>query len=176
MSDTNLGRFRINPRGEIKPNEQYKFLDLVTYNGSAYLNINNELIDGTASTGQLPTELESSTEYYMLLVSKGDKGDMADKYDPFLLLTDNIWDYAITDKVRLSSLYDESKLLQINNVYDGCCGMIVTDKDIALPFNSCTSEDYHYLIALNEQYYVYTFVYNEEIDRFIWNRSVYKDE
>ena len=42
MSDINLGPFRINPRGEIQPSKQYKFMDLVTYKGSAYLNINND--------------------------------------------------------------------------------------------------------------------------------------
>ena len=46
MSDINLGPFRLNPRGEIKPGEKYKFLDLVTYKGSSYVNINNDTIDG----------------------------------------------------------------------------------------------------------------------------------
>ena len=43
MSDINLGPFRLNPRGEIKPGEKYKFLDLVTYKGSSYVNINNDI-------------------------------------------------------------------------------------------------------------------------------------
>ena len=40
MQDINLGPYRINPRGEIQPTEQYKFFDMVSYKGSTYLNIN----------------------------------------------------------------------------------------------------------------------------------------
>ena len=173
MSDIHLGPFRINPRGELNPSKQYKFLDLITYRGSAYLNINNDIIDGTASIGQLPVDYGTPTKYYMLLCKKGDKGDIADRYDSFITINNNNWDYSKSDKIKLGAGYDNTKPINISNVYDGCCGMIKTDKDIILPNNvSDVSVDFYYCTLLENQYYIYTFVYDGS--RFIWNRTVYK--
>lgn len=173
MSDTNLGPFRINPRGELNPSKQYKFMDLITYKGSAYLNINNDIIDGTASIGQLPVGYDAPTKYYMLLCEKGDKGDIADRYDSFITINNNNWDYSKSDKIKLGTGYDNTKPINISNVYDGCCGMIKTDKDIILPNNvSDVSVDFYYCTLLENQYYIYTFVYDGA--RFTWNRTVYK--
>ena len=102
MSDINLGPFRINPRGELNPSKQYTFLDLITYKGSAYLNINNDIIDGTASIGQLPVDYGTPTKYYMLLCKKGDKGDIADRYDSFITINNNNWDYSKNNEYKYS--------------------------------------------------------------------------
>ena len=175
MSDINLGPFRMNPRGEIQPSKQYKFMDLVTYKGSAYLNINNDIIDGTASIGQLPVGYGAPTKYYMLICAKGDKGDIADRYDSFITITNNNWDYSLSDKIKLGTGFDITKPLFISNVYDGCCGMIKTNKDIILPNNvSDISIDFNYCTLMQNQYYIYTFIYDGSLNRFTWNRAVYK--
>lgn len=175
MSDTNLGPFRINPRGELDPTQKYKFLDLVTYQGSSYLNINNDIIDGDASIAVLPTVEEGYNKYYQLIAAKGEKGEAPDKYDGFITIGDNYWDYSIGDKIKIDGgLYDNTKPINITNVHDGCCGIIVTDMDIILPTNSDVSIDFFYLtLGLNE-YFVYSFIYDEERQKFIWNRTIYK--
>ena len=174
MQDINLGPYRINPRGEIQPTEQYKFFDMVSYKGSTYLNINHDIIDGVASIAQLPKEGQIQTKYYVLMASKGDKGDIADRYNSFITLDNNIWDYSAGDKVILPDNYNADIPIQISNVYDGCCGVIITNKNINLPENSDISVDFHFLSITNDtQYYMYTFIYNESINKFIWNRSVY---
>lgn len=174
MSDTNLGPFRMNPRGEIQPSAKYKFMDLVTYKGSAYLNINNDIIDGTASIGQLPVGYGAPTKYYMLICAKGDKGDIADRYDGFITLTNNNWNYNDSDKIKLGSGFNIKSPINITNIYDGCCGLIKTENDIILPANSEVSVDYYYAIPeSSNEYYIYTFIYDGAIKKFIWNRSVY---
>ena len=110
----------------------------------------------------------------MLICAKGDKGDIADRYDSFITITNNNWDYSLSDKIKLGTGFDITKPLVISNVYDGCCGIIVTDLDITLPVNSDVSIDFHYLsLSLNE-YFVYSFIYDGNRQRFIWNRTIYK--
>lgn len=174
MSDINLGPFRLNPRGEIKPGEKYKFLDLVTYKGSSYVNINNDTIDGDASINVLPTQEEGATKYYQLVASKGDKGEAPEQYDKFTTITTNDWDYPTADKIKISGAYDNTKPINILNVYDGCCGIIVTDLDIILPANSDVSIDFYYLTLSTNEYFVYSFIYDGGRQRFIWNRTIYK--
>lgn len=175
MAETNLGPFRINPRGELNPNAQYKFLDLITYKGTSYLSINNDIIDGTAVVGKLPTQSDSN-EYFQIMASKGDKGDIADQYDGCRTLTNNTWDYSLSDKVSMGTGYDATKPLVINNAYDGCCGMIFTNKDITLPANSYRSIDYNYTVLLSSSdLYVYSFLCRSVsgVLKYYWNRSVY---
>ena len=40
MADFNLGAFRINPKKAFDPSKSYRFLDLVSYDGGAYLKRN----------------------------------------------------------------------------------------------------------------------------------------
>ena len=174
MSDINLGPYRLNPRGELDPTKKYKFLDLVTYQGSSYVNINNDIIDGDASIGVLPTAEEGATKYYQLIAARGPEGKIAEQYDQFTTITSNDWDYSVSDKIKISGAYDNSIPINILNVYDGCCGIIVTDLDIVLPVNSDVSIDFQYLsLSLNE-YFVYSFIYDGDRQRFIWNRTIYK--
>lgn len=177
--DTNLGPFRINPRGELDPNAKYKLLDLISYNGSSYLNINSDIIDGIASQGQLPDIGEPATKYYMLVAARGEKGESSNRYDSFsdLNMTTNDWDYSISDKITITdgSGYNNSKTINIANVYDGCCGAIITKLDIKLPANSEISADFNYVVPLDDEYYIYTFIYDGTRDKFMWNRSVYKN-
>ena len=173
MGDINLGAFRLNPRGQLDPNAKYKFFDYITYNGNSYVNINDDEIDGVATQGQLPTMEEGATKYYQLVAARGEKGDKADKYDAFLELDSNVWNYELSDKVKLITGFNANKAIEINNVYDGCCGVIITESDIFLPPNSDVSIDYNYIKPLDNEYYVYTFIYDGSRKQFIWNRSVY---
>ena len=120
MSNINLGPFRLNPRGELKPGEKYKFLDLITYEGSSYVNINNDIIDGDASINQLPTEEQGATKYYQLIAARGPKGEAPEQYDKFITITNNDWDYSLADKIKIGGSYDNTIPINILNVYDGC--------------------------------------------------------
>ena len=175
MQDIDLGPFRIRPRGDFNPTAQYRFLDSVFYNHSSYLCINYDTIDGVACIGVAPTG-EQQSEKYWTIMAEGVKGDIAPQYDGFKELTSLNWDYSTTDKVYLNNTIDVSRKLNIFNVYDGCCGMIVSDKDLILPDNSDISTDFNYIELEDGEYYIYTFVYkyvNETLNRFIWNRAVY---
>ena len=132
------------------------------------------MIDGDASIGVLPTAEEGATKYYQLIAARGPEGKIAEQYDQFTTITSNDWDYSVSDKIKISGAYDNSIPINILNVYDGCCGIIVTDLDIVLPVNSDVSIDFHYLsLSLNE-YFVYSFIYDGDRQRFIWNRTIYK--
>ena len=184
--EINLGAFRINPRGEFDPNQQYEFLDAVTYNGSSYLCINNDIIDGVSNIGILPEGEQKSELYYMLLAHKGDQGDIAPHYESFITLEDRIWDYSKSDKIIIPEdmVFDEENNIRliINNVYDGCCGMILTEnKNVVLPTNSDYSADFDYMDLDNSvnnrkgQYYMYSFVCRQiGVNKFvlIWHRTV----
>ena len=53
--------------------------------------------------------------------------------------------------------------------------MIKTNKDIILPNNvSDISIDFNYCTLMQNQYYIYTFIYDGSLNRFTWNRAVYK--
>ena len=44
MADYNLGPYRPRPRGVFSSIEMYRYLDIVEYNGSSYININYDKI------------------------------------------------------------------------------------------------------------------------------------
>lgn len=68
MASINLGKILLMPRGAWSSTEtNYKFLDLVEYNGSGYVVI---IRTGSVPVGTLPT----NTAYYRLVVRKGDIG------------------------------------------------------------------------------------------------------
>ena len=173
-TDKNLGPFRIRPRGEYKDNESYRFLDLVSYNGSSYLCSNYDTIDGDSCIGVIPT----NTAYWMLIAEKGEVGSYEMEYMPIVKLTPNednkyVWNFNITDKVTIEDNPNEvANKLVINNVKNGYCGALITTKsDLVLPNNSDYSIDFNYVTITNaNQYYLYTFIY--AYDRFIWNRTV----
>ena len=170
MADYNLGPFRIRPRGEFDSNESYRFLDLVTYNGGSYICINNDTIDGTSVSGVLPTGENASETYWQLIAAKGDKGS---GYQEFLTVTNGIWDFSKSDKIIIPD--SAGSILNITNIYSGCCGLILTKKELELPVNSDYSIDFWYTSCGTNQYYMYTFVYGGyEVNRdtFIWNRTV----
>lgn len=178
MADKNLGAFRLNPTGKFNPEKQYSFLDMVEYEGSSYVCINDDIIDGVSNIGILPVGQEKSPLYYHLVASKGEKGDIANKYDGFIKLESNTWDYSISDKVLIpaDTTIDNNNPLIIDNVYDGCCGLIVSNINLALPENSDYSIDFNYLdITSDTEYYLYSFIcrqIHETKFRFIWNRTL----
>ena len=167
MSEYNMGPFKPNPRGEFDSNKRYKYFDLVSYEGSSYLNINKDLIDGDSCTGILPTGMENSKDYWMLNAAKGDKG-VVDRYLPFITITNGEWDFNKSDKCIVHSDVSEIKVI---NYYDGCCGIMITDNpSLTIVNNSDYSIDFDYATIYGAQYYMYTFVCM--IDKLIWNRTV----
>lgn len=172
MSDFNLGPFRINSRGEFISSNIYRFLDIVTYNGSSYICINKDTIDGIGVTGVLPEGQTNSSIYWQCIAHKGDAG--SNVYDEFLSITDGIWDYSKSDKIIIPDTGKST--ITINNVYNGCCGIIYTAKNLALPSNSDKSIDFNYINADANQYYMYTFTYGTNVitntNKYIWNRTV----
>lgn len=75
MSELNLGRIRMVPKGAWSASDAYKMLDIVTSNGSSYVCI----ADAVAGT------LLSDTTHWQLVAekgAKGDKGDTGAKGDP----------------------------------------------------------------------------------------------
>lgn len=177
MNEYNLGPFRIRPRGEFSSSERYKFLDLVTYYGSSYICCNLDTIDGIGVIGIAPTDNVSSSLYWQLIASKGDKGDMGESYKEFITVTNGQWDFSRGDKIFIPSTATVNTL-DISNVTNGSCGMVITNKNLELPVNSEYSIDFNYVYAMTNQYYMYTFVYGgiTAVDKFIWNRTVINSE
>lgn len=178
MTEYNLGPYRPRPCGEFDSSTRYRYLDLVTYNGSSFICINIDTIDEVDSTGILPEGQEQSELYWQCIAHKGDKGDKADRYQSFIEVEDGIWDYNLSDKIIIKDF--SPPILEIQNVYDGCCGIIISKKDLALPINSYYSIDYNYITLETNQCYLYTFVYapliidteGNKTYKFIWNRIV----
>lgn len=171
MADFNLGPFRIRPRGVFNANNSYRFLDLVFYNGGSYILINQNAIDGNEISGILPAGSTNSEDYWQCIVERGEKGDTADQYPAFITVTDGNWDFSETDKIIIPE--GANTILNITNIYNGCCGLILSTEELTLPENSDRSIDFYYVEVRANQYYMYTFVYGGIVDdRFIWNRTV----
>lgn len=170
----NLGPYRIRPRGKFSSEKSYRFLDLVSYQGGSYLCSNYDTIDGTGAIGVLPTGAHNSEIYWMCIAERGEPGLIEVEYLPIENLEDNTWDFDVTDKIYIGKSFN--KVLDIINVYDGCCGAILTENDnLLLPANSDYSIDFNYVnINSANQYYLYTFIYANmgAGSRFIWNRTV----
>jgi hypothetical protein len=174
MATTNLGPFRLRPRGEWDSTVSYRYLDLVSYKGSSYVCSNYDTIDGTACINVLPTGAANSDAYWQVSAERGEAGLIEVEYLPIGELEDNVWDFDETDKVYITESFSDT--LKISNVYDGCCGAILTkNKNLQLPENSDFSADFNYITITNaNQYYLYTFIYADmgSGSRFIWNRTV----
>ena len=176
MADYKLGPYRLRPRGEFDPDAFYKYLDVVSYNGSSYVVKNDDLIDNIAVMGVLPEGQDNSEVYWALLASKGEPGatgEAAETYKPFMEVINGDWDFNITDKITIPAVGATS--ITIRNAYDGCIGVIVTDKELSLPAGSDFSIDFDYVSRRTNQYYIYTFIYGNPDGanaRFIWNRTV----
>ena len=174
MADYNMGPYKPNFKDKFDPAKPYKFFDVVNYDGSSYICIAKDTIDGISCIGILPTGQEESSTYWMLYASKGDTGEAAQAYLGFKKVdADGIWDFSETDKVIVPA--DLAVRLSIKNAYDGCCGILITSNpSLSLPENSDYSIDFNYVTILSNQYYMYTFVcvdFNGGA-RFIWNRTV----
>ena len=176
MSTFDLGPYRPRPMGEFEPDKEYRYLDIVTYNGGSYICCNNDVIDNVSCIGILPEGESNSELYWMCLAHKGSKGDSPNAYNSYSSILDGNWDYSITDKIFIpdNALTDE---ISISNIYDGACGIIITRKDLILPSNSMKSIDYNFVdIETSSDYYFYTFTYsnlggtNEYV--YIWHRSI----
>lgn len=172
--DYNLGPFRIKPRGEFNATAEYRFLDMVTYDGGSFICINYDTIDGTACIGILPEGQASSELYWQNIAHKGEKGDTADQYLPFIEVTNGNWDFNNGDKIYIPDTATTDNL-EIQNVYDGCCGMIITTRDLVLPGNSLYKNDFHYInLTSATGYYMYTFTYGKigSDYKFIFSRGI----
>ena len=171
--DYNLGKYRPNPRGKYKDTESYRYLDMVSFNGSGYININLDTIDGTACIGIAPEGEDKSGLYWMCIAERGDQGPEGTTYKPFSVITDGVWDIEQHgDKIYIPE--NGLATVSITNQYDGLCGIIITNKELNLPSNSDYSIDYEYVKAKTNQYYCYSFIYIEVSDnpKFIWHRTV----
>ena len=171
----NMGPFKPNKKGKFDPTENYKYFDMVLYNGSSYLNINRDLLYGVTCIGILPVGEAESELYWQCIAEKGEKGDAATSYLPFIEIdTDGVWDFNLSDKAYLNNNITSS--IDILNVYSGACGILISDRDnFSLPSNSDYSLDYNYVRAMNNQYYMYSFVCmpnGENNLKFLWNRTV----
>ena len=170
----NLGPFRIRPCGEYSSEKNYRFLDLVSYQGGSYICSNYDTIDGTAVIGVLPEGGHNSEAYWQCVAKRGEPGLIEVEYLPIGNLDDGVWDFDDTDKIYVEESF--TKVLNIINVYDGCCGAILTkNSNLQLPVNSDYSIDFNYVnITHANQYYLYTFIYADmgAGSRFIWNRTV----
>ena len=172
MAEHNLGPIRINHTGAYSDTKKYKYLDAVEYNGSSYVAINH--------APDFENNAEEASLYWAVEALRGKEGPRADKYDSFITLsatdTDIVWDYNKSDKIIIPTDMDfTNKRLSIDNVYDGCCGMIITrNKNVVLPENSDYALDFDYMNVGVKQYYMYTFVYCKIMStyRFVWNRTV----
>ena len=174
-TEKNLGPFRIRPRGKFSSEAKYRFLDLVSYKGGSYLCCNYDTIDGTAAIGILPTGASNSEAYWQCVAEKGETGLVEVEYLPLGNLEDSIWDFEETDKIYIEENFNN--VLEIINVYNGCCGAIITgNTNLQLPENSDYSIDFNYITITDpaNQYYLYTFIYADigAGGKFIWNRTV----
>lgn len=80
MADTRLGFVGTLPVGAWSNSTAYKYLDVVTYNGSSYVAKTE-----TVPSGTLPT----NTTYWQLMASKGDKGDTGEIISASATITDS---------------------------------------------------------------------------------------
>lgn len=173
MADFNLGAYRPRPMGDFNTSQSYRYLDIVKYDGGSYININLDTIDGEACIGIAPKGQAQSSLYWQCLAEKGEKGDIADSYSPYIRINDGNWDYRNGDKAVIPD--NGSTAINITNVYDGCCGIIVTKNELQLPSNSLYSLDFNYVTKTEQEYYLYTFTYvniGSNSYMFMWNRSV----
>lgn len=173
MADFNLGVYRPRPMGTYNPTTNYRYLDIVKYTGGSYININLDTIDGTSCIGILPIGQGQSEAYWQCLAEKGDKGDIADSYTPYVTVMNGTWDYSISDKIIVPD--NGSLSISIANAYDGCCGIIISKKELTLPSNSLFSADFNYVpTKTSDDYYFYTFTYAilNGSGTFLWHRSV----
>lgn len=173
MADYNLGRYRIKPCGDYDPTREYKYLDMVSFDGGSFVCINDDTIDGTACIGILPEGDSDSEIYWQCIARRGEIGPAAKSYQEFIVVNDFMWDFSQSDKIIIPD--GITGLLAISNAYDGCCGIIVTkNKNFELPANSDFSIDFDYIEAGTNQYYLYSFVCCNlgAGSRFIWNRAV----
>ena len=178
MSDWNLGVYRPRPMGDFDGTTSYKYLDIVRYNGASYINCNLDTIDGVSCIGILPEGQAESENYWQCIASQGEQGPMADSYFPYGRVTDGNWDYSESDKVFIPE--DGNDIIAIDNVYNGCCGIIISKLDLKLPANSYYSLDYKYCsITRPDEYYFYTFTYTDfgsDSYMFVWHRTVIRKD
>lgn len=173
--DYNLGPYRPEPKGEFNPEEEYYYLDIVSYNQCAYINCNLNNVRGVSCIGVPPTGHTLSSTNWMQISWPGPQGERPDIYQAYGYVTNGIWDFSTTDKIFIpdTGLTDT---IEIQNVYDGACGAIITHKELILPSNSMKSSDYNFVeITSADEYYFYTFSYcglGTDEYYFIWHRSI----
>ena len=175
MADYNIGPFRMRPRGEYNKDTVYRFFDNVLYRGTSYCNINPDSNDDDSCIGIPPEGAERSEVYWLPVALRGEKGETGDAYQSFVEVRNGSWDYNVSDKIYIPE--DATEKIDILNVYNGCCGTIITKLDLAVPTNSDKAFDYNFVTAGVNQYYMYTFVYGHlppfsTKDKFLWHRTV----
>lgn len=184
--DINLGKYRLNPRGEYDSEETYYYLDFVSYKGASYYvkYRDPETQMEVPISKVLPIGELSSSIYWGVLAEKGQIGEKAELYESFITLKNTTWNYRdsdpsaeYSDKVIIPEDLPFSSPLEIKGAYDGCCGLILTkNKNIRLPDNSILASDFDYIEIGDNQYYFYTFIYTVSLDKFIWHRSVLNEQ
>lgn len=176
MNTFDLGPFRVRPRGTFDPSKNYRYLDLVTYDGGSYICSNYDTIDGVACIGVLPTGEANSEMYWQCVAERGEGGLIEVEDLPIGTLEEGsaIWDFDVTDKLYIPE--DFTQRLNIVHAYDGCIGVILTsNRNLLLPANSDFAIDFNYAEITNaNEYYLYTFICADMGggSKFIWNRTV----
>lgn len=176
MASYDLGPYRMNFKGEFNGSEEYRYMDVVRYNGGSYICKNLDTVDGVACIGILPEGEAISEEYWECLAHKGDKGEAPATYSSYLTITDGNWDYSKGDKIFIPDDITTNSI-NITGVYDGACGIIITRKELELPSNSMKSIDFNFVeLITGGDYYFYTFTYSNlggsDSYLFIWHRTV----
>ena len=169
MAEFNLGAYRMKFTGDWDPNKEYYYMNVVNYNGSKFIYIN-----AAPSTSIIPEGETNSENYWECIAHKGEKGDTADVYQPYIEVINGEWDFAQSDKILIpdNAITDT---IGISNIYNGACGIIITRKELQLPQNSFKSKDFNYttLVQASDMYF-YTFTYTKigGILSFVWHRTV----
>jgi len=173
----NLGEYRLRYRGEYVPTNLYTYMDWVTCDGGSYTVINQDCTDESGLIGVHPTDSEDSELYWAALAVKGSTGDGPEIYQRFGTVSNGLWDFSTTDKIIVPS--NGNSVITLENVYDGCCGIIISDLDLSFPNNpSLYSVDYDYIIPQANEFYIYSFVcatFGSNL-KLIWNRAVYYND
>lgn len=174
MADYDLGPYRIKFKGEFDPAAEYHYLDAVRYNGGSFTCKNLDTVDGVGCIGVLPSGAPNSELYWEPMALRGERGESADYYRPFITITDGHWNFDDGDKIYIPNDATNNRL-EITNAHDGCFGLIITRKDLELPANSFKSVDFGYIdLVTASDYFMYTFTYTNigGGNHYFWHRSV----
>ena len=174
-TDYDLGPFRLRIKDEWNNTESYRYMDVVSYKGESFICNNMNTIDGSVECVNIPPDdITFGSSFWTCIAHRGPKGESAEVYTPYIEVANGKWDYKLSDKILIPD--DASTdTITISNVYNGCCGIIITRKELILPSNSYKSSDFNYInlvTAIDRYFYTFTYTTLDNNDYFVWHRSV----